>query len=150
MTHTQHTQHTPHTNTYTNTHQHTPTHTNTPRKPHTLLAHVHATYTRALHTMLVLLSRTGIKPHSFVCSMLQTFLKSLSMPPVDLDAPVQRNIWMDHNKKVVAFLAAAIGNSVQELEKEKTTIISLGFSPGTQHESSMVREIHERERCQEV
>ena len=47
-----------------------------------------------------------IKPHSLVWSMLQTSLKSLSMPPVDLG--------MDLNNKDMAFLAAAIGNSAQQ------------------------------------
>ena len=47
--------------------------------------------------------------------------------PVDMDAPVERDTWMDQNK-VVAQEAASIGKSVQELEKEKQKLVNLGWS----------------------
>jgi len=39
--------------------------------------------------------------------------------PVDLDASVERDTWVDQNKDAVAQQAALIGKSFQELEKEK-------------------------------
>ena len=47
------------------------------------------------------------------------------MPPVDLDGPVEGDTWMDQNSDVVAQRAAAIGKSVQDLEKEKQQKIGL-------------------------
>ena len=44
--------------------------------------------------------------------------------PVDLDAPVERDTWMDQNKEVVAQQAA----SVQELEKDTQKLVNLGWS----------------------
>ena len=47
--------------------------------------------------------------------------------PVDLDAHVERNTWMDQNKEVVAQQAALIEKSVQELDKEKQQV-GLGWT----------------------
>jgi hypothetical protein len=51
--------------------------------------------------------------------------------PVDLDAPVERDTWMDQNKEVVAQQAAAIGKSVQDLEKETQQQVNLGWTSDT-------------------
>ena len=71
-----------------------------------------------------------------------------------------RNTWFDQNNQIMAFLAAAIGNSVPELEKEKQPEIGLDSTSVSvnMHAEALAINVrarwpeknHFRERCQDV